>query len=285
MPTLSEIFTRHQQRLAEALGATPEPARAAMELRRFLDMAGLLYLESEELAPAQRRLLPFVLDMLKSAAALPAVGARADLWKREAPPASRHKPWISKAWLWRGLQLAAAGLLAIFLLLGLNGVELLLLALVIGIEWQRGEEAAPKPAAKTEERLSVQLETQELLRQLADVLLTADKLLAQAPALQPERNSGDGLEQFPDVLELMQDLLEARLAGDGSYALRKAKTVPALLELHGIRLESYSGDNAQLFEFLPSLAEDDSEYKTLCPALLRGTQLVSRGRVLEPPAQ
>ena len=117
---------------------------------------------------------------------------------------------------------------------------------------------------------------------LVDALHTVDKVLAEVEQLYQPAMQQDSALSSPSLLAFLQDMLEAQRSNDSSYALRKARHVPALLAEYDIQVLDYQGDNGAYFEFLPSLDPEQRDYRTLSPALLHEQQLLSRGRASEP---
>ncbi len=286
-----------QQRLAD--DASPE--RVVRDVRQTLDEVRGLYLDHEPVR-ARRRLAPFVLDVVKASLTGLVAANRAEMWRLAAasePSQHRFGPPLR----WRLGQGAVALVLLVWLWGQGEGIALLLSLALVGTEALRwlpdgwlppqlqalgsgatGANASLKElpdGAPRETRVRVDLNP--FFAAVADALVTADKVLAEAETL-AERRSSDapGLAAHPQVLALLQDLLEAKDAGDEAYALRMAKAVPALLAHYDVRAEVFRGDNPEHFEFLPSLDPSDREVRTLTPALLQGETLLSRGRVLEP---
>lgn len=87
--------------------------------------------------------------------------------------------------------------------------------------------------------------------------------------------SGDGVDRAS--LALCGELLEALYARNGALALQRLEGLRAWLRERGVALEDYDGENAALFELLPSRRGA----ATLRPALVRGEKLLLAGRATE----
>ncbi|MBR6115818.1 MAG: hypothetical protein IKQ10_11690 [Oscillospiraceae bacterium] len=96
-------------------------------------------------------------------------------------------------------------------------------------------------------------------------------------AEQAAARKSDGQQMDPEELALMGDLLEALYSGNGDYSLRQLKKVQPYLKKRGIEAESFHGDNAVMFEMLPTTQET----RTLRPALLCDGKLLQPGRAAE----
>lgn len=300
MPALIRLLEQQRESLQLTLSADPGLESVVRETRHWLDSQRFRYAEQPDCSEAQRRLLPFVTDVLKASLAPLAAASRTQVWRRETPRkiiSTARKPWYHRPLLWRGSQIVLLVPLSGILLNGENLEVLLGFVFLLGIvalevlnlkPYESLRDLIARQQAGSEEaewQVRVEVEVSAFLRGLADTLLTADKLLNEASALLAPAHAaseGDGLETYPEILTLFQDLLEAKHTGDSAYALKKAKTVPAILELHGISIQSFTGDNPQWFEFLPSLDPEQDSPQTVSPALLKEDRLLTRGRVTEP---
>jgi len=65
---------------------------------------------------------------------------------------------------------------------------------------------------------------------------------------------------------VMQNLLEAKAAGDGAFALKE-----------GVELVHYSKKTAHLFDSLPAIGE--AETREAAPALISGDTVLKRGTI------
>jgi hypothetical protein len=239
--------------------------------------------------------LPFLIDQVKTAVNLLAAANQGQLWQSVAAEpsrqASRHRPLWLHPWFLNGVQ----GVLALMLLSSLWGETafsslVLLITLFATEALRRWPEkfmritllAAHKEAVDLPPSIKIHITVIDFLNALADNLLTADKLLIEINSLGNNEPRYSHLEDYGSVLNLLQDLLEAYATNDAPYALRKAKTVPAVLQQYQIQIQEFNGNNAHFFEFLPSLNPDDSEIKMLTPALVKQDRLLTRGRVTEP---
>ncbi len=300
---LTHLLDQRRAMLSEQLAAHPEPIAVAAETRRFLDLLHAEYRAQSVLNGAQQRVLPFLFDQLKATVNLIVSVNQAQVWQSSSTSdteveSSRHRPLWQHPWALTGAQAffvllllsslwgdaSFLGFLWLLLLLGSEAVRRMPQLFRNGINFNEISSAVKQftPTPPPAQNIKTQVNVPEFLNALADAVLTTDKLLAEIHAVSHVSTGNGGLEDYPAVLTLMQDLLEARNEADGQYALRKAKTVPALLDLYQIEVQEFNGDNAKFFEFFPSLNPMDEEVKTLTPALLKYDRLLSRGRVTEP---
>lgn len=298
MPTLIELFDQHRNQLTNRISEDQSPENVVRETKRFLDFLGMNYIEQVEYTPIQRRLAPFIIDVLKASVSTLIAASQTSIWRRESPssspPVSRHRRSImSQTVWWRGgqaliilllvAQLWGSGeILAFLLLILLVGSEMTLIWPIkrLHLPWLKNRTSSPEPPSL---QVSVQIDISIFLTKFADTLLTVDKVLAETLVLKATPTvTGKGLEDYHSVIELLQDLLEAKNAADSTFALKKAKTIPAILEQYGLTMELFNGENHHFFEFLPHLDSNATDYQTLSPALVKNKRLICRGRVLEP---
>lgn len=135
----------------------------------------------------------------------------------------------------------------------------------------------------------VALDKNELLVYLEQTFNVIDDTVAEYSRLSEHVESKPKLEDHPEVLEFMQNLIGETLTLETQlppiFQLR-IKELSSILRKHGIRSQIYQ-DNApdtvkELFDFEPSLDPDLQNYVTAKPALTKGDQILLRGRVIEP---
>lgn len=124
----------------------------------------------------------------------------------------------------------------------------------------------------------VSVDSSKLLAAVAELVKCADKLLTEKQAVTALANPDVAMPNRLPV-SLFQDLMEARYANDGDLALKRILKLPASLEDMGIIAVDYDGHNADFFDILPKIDGDDTEYETAVPALIKGDQVLARGRV------
>ena len=113
---------------------------------------------------------------------------------------------------------------------------------------------------------------------------TADRAIAEADeAARPVPSTAGGLAGNPDLLETVQDLLEAGWTKDGAFALHKiSQRIPRLLKKEGISAVTYDGSNEQFFDFETSLSPGHTDSSTVRPALVQGDRCLKAGRAERP---
>jgi hypothetical protein len=123
------------------------------------------------------------------------------------------------------------------------------------------------------------------LDNLADALNTIDQAVASAGEANKLLDSS-GIEELPELLNLVQRLTGASLLEKPQMALELTKLLPQILMEQGIRAQIYRPDDAdsgrEYFDFEPSIDRYAKDYVTITPALLKGDRLLRRGRVIEP---
>lgn len=131
----------------------------------------------------------------------------------------------------------------------------------------------------------LRIDSKVLLDNLADALAIIDNAVARLE----EGNkpvSNNGIEQLPELLNLIQRLWGASLLEKPQMALDLSKLLPQILITEGIRAQVYqqniASSDRQFFEFEPNIDPDAKDYVTVTPALFKGERLLRRGRVIEP---
>ncbi|MGF1567283.1 MAG: hypothetical protein ACFCVD_04310 [Nodosilinea sp.] len=135
----------------------------------------------------------------------------------------------------------------------------------------------------------VTLDKKELLTYLEQTFEVIDQTVAEYGRLSEPVESKARLEDHPEVLEFMQNLIGETLALETQLPLifkSKVKELSSILRKYGIRTQTYQ-ENApdavkELFDFEPSLDPDLQNYVMAKPALTKGDQILLRGSVIEP---
>lgn len=132
---------------------------------------------------------------------------------------------------------------------------------------------------------SIQVDSKFFLDNLADILSTIDRAVAQVSVTNQPVGTG-GIQEMPEMLDFLQKLWGASFLGNPYMALEISKMVPQILMDQGIYVQNYKPNDPQspreYFDFEPSIDRNSKEYVTLTPALLKGDRLLRRGRVIEP---
>jgi hypothetical protein len=167
---------------------------------------------------------------------------------------------------------------------------ILLMSVLVGLEVvlqfdkNKGEDSAETQSIAAPQ-LSVQVNSQFLLDNLADVLSTIDRAVAQNSEAKTALGSS-GIEEMPEMLDFLQKLWGASFLGNPQMALEISKLVPQILMEQGIRVQNFRPNDEQslreYFDFEPSIDPSTQDYFTLTPALLKSDRLLRRGRVIEP---
>ena len=287
MASLQELFDSRSQASAQTLmvrlQARAEPAAAAALAGEALDAVRVAYLAQDGLSPSAQRLAPLLVETIKEGMRLPAsvtVHQEQPGWRAVAARGRRFGDLGLAAAAAAGLALL---LLTVLVLAGnlLGSLILLLLAVAVGAALfsappSRSDRPPPAPT------LGVRPEA--WIDSLRASLHAADRVIAEAEAAaRPVHPSGQGLAANPDLLETIQDLLEAAQARDGGFALQKiGYRIPRLLKKEGISAVTFDGSNDQLFDFETTLAPGGHDPRTVRPALVQGDRCLKAGRAERP---
>ncbi len=126
------------------------------------------------------------------------------------------------------------------------------------------------------------VKTQVFLNYLTDALACVHKFLNESEEAGEEAEQDNFLQKESQLLEFFQDMLEAQYDNDGKWALKKVSGITAILARHGIVVKNYDPnqpEDEKHFEFDPS---DDSDYRTIRPALIKGEDTLRQGLVNKP---
>jgi hypothetical protein len=129
----------------------------------------------------------------------------------------------------------------------------------------------------------------ELLAYLEQTFKVIDQTVAEYSRLSEPVEYKPKLEDHPEVLEFMQNLMGETLTLETQLPLifqSRVKELSSILRKYGIRSQAYQ-ENAPdtvkgLFDFEPSLDPNLQNYVMTKPAFTKGDQILLRGRVIEP---
>ncbi len=250
-----------------------------------------------ELNVAQVRLASFFLDTLRQSISTLTAANETKLSELKPEqitiPATRFP---SNSLILKGLQ----GLLSISILGSLFSLAedapgawmaILLMLVLVGLEvvlqLDKAKQENPSDSTQQAEALQaiVQVDSQVLLDNLADALSTIDLAVASAEQVKKPIDAS-GIEESPELLNVVQRLMGASFLGKPQMALELTKLLPQILMEQGIRSHIYRPDDnhsgREYFDFEPSIDRSAQDYVTITPALLKGDRLLRRGRVIEP---
>ena len=135
----------------------------------------------------------------------------------------------------------------------------------------------------------IAIDTTDLLAYLEQTFNVIDYTVAEYSHLSEPVESKPKLEDHPEVLEFMQNLMGETLTLETQLPpifQSRIKELSSILRKYGIRSQNYQ-DNVpntvkELFDFEPSLDPNLQNYVTAKPALIKGDEILLRGRVIEP---
>lgn len=288
MKTLVTLFSKQRSELQAAIDKTTSPEQVVQLVQNRLDNLERNYIG--ELSIAQVRLASFFLDALRQSIATLGATKEINLAERESEqPSNLAKRFSTKNIVLKVLQ----GSICLGILDSLlsrtapaAAMGVLLLVLLVGLEvvfqLDKGSQGSDSPIP---EQAKVQVDSQVLLDTLADTLNTIDLAVARTQEAQQPLDSS-GMEELPELLDLLQRLMGASFLEKPQMVLELTKLLPQILMEQGIRAQIYRPDDAQsnreYFDFEPSIDPAAKDYVTITPALLKGDRLLRRGRVIEP---
>jgi hypothetical protein len=290
-PSLTEHFAQERRDLQRALNHDLSPAQVVGEARRALDRTGLTFTRSVADPQIQKAGL-WLLEIIKSGAGVLDRATQAEVSLVETAPKPKLLDGLKN---WRpGLFYAAAGGLAVLGLLQGTGM-VVVTAVALGtlhavasvksgllskLPFIKSTKALPAPDGRVmKAEAIIRTDTAGFINQISDALATADHILARMVQTEPEAHWHDN----ETLMALFQNLLEAKSAGDGKYALEVVgKDMMSLLAGVGIEAVPYSKKTAHWFDELPALIinQGDPEIEMAAPAFLtKDGRLIRRGTV------
>ena len=291
MKTLLTLFSKERSELQTAIAQTTSPEQVVKLVQSRLDNLERSYIG--ELSVAQVRLASFFLDAVRQSISTLAGVNQARVSELNSEGIFKQaRQFSSKRLVLKLLQgIICLGILdSLFSLAPTTPrawIDILLISLLIGLEVfsqfdkhteQNSDSQAAYPAI-------VQVDSQVLLDKLAEALNTID-LAVMSREENQQSLASSGIEELPELLNLLQRLVGASLLEKPQMALELTKLLPQVLMEQGIHSQTYQPDDAQsnraYFDFEPSIDPKAKDYITITPALLKGDRLLRRGRVIEP---
>lgn len=295
MKTLVTLFSKERSELQTEIERAGSPEQVVKLVQNRLNHLEKSYIG--ELSVAQVRLASFFLDTLRQSISTLTAANETKLLELK-PPSIDHQGTglLSNRLILKVLQ-ALIGLSILGSLFSLTQdtpgawMDILLMTVLVGLEIvlqiDQGKSVNPSDSIQSVEvpQPIVQVDSQVLLDHLADALNTIDLAVTSAePSKKPLDVSG--IEELPELLNLVQRLMGASFLEKPQMALELTKLLPQILMEQGIRSQIYRPDDTQshreYFDFEPSIDRSTQDYVTITPALVKGDRLLRRGRVIEP---
>ena len=295
MKTLLTLFTKERSELETELDRASNPEQVVKLVQNRLDNLEKSYIG--DLSVTQVRLASFFLDTLRHS--IGALTAANETRLSQPEPQQNSNPATrlpSNRLILKGLQ----GLLSISILGSLFSLTqdapgawmaILLVLVLVGLEVvlqldkDKPEHSSSSPQSVETPQLIVQVDSQVLLDNLADALNTIDLAVASTEHVKKPLDAS-GLEEVPELLNLVQRLMGASFLEKPQMALELTKLLPQILMEQGIQAQIYQQNDAhsgrEYFDFEPSIDRTTKDYVTITPALVKGDRLLRRGRVIEP---
>jgi hypothetical protein len=295
MKTLFTLFSKERNELQTEIDQATNPEQVVKLVQSRLDGLERSYIG--ELSVAQVRLASFFLDTLRQSIGTLTAANETKLSKPEArQSANQATRFPSNSLILKVLQ----GLLSISILGSLFSLSqdapgawmaILLVLVLVGLEVvlqldkNKQENPSDSPQSVEAPQVVVQVDSQVLLDNLADALNTIDLAVTSAEQVKKPLDSS-GIEESPELLNLLQRLMGASVLENPLMAIELTKLLPQILMEQGIRSQIYRPDEdhsgREYFDFEPSIDRSAKDYVTMTPALLKGDRLLRRGRVIEP---
>ncbi|MCA1991286.1 MAG: hypothetical protein LDL41_04450 [Coleofasciculus sp. S288] len=290
MKTLFTLFSKERSELEAEIDQATNPEQVVKLVQTRLDNLERSYIG--KLNVAQVRLASLFLDTLRQSIGTLTAANEARVEKLESQKATdQAKRPSPKTLLLKILQ----GLLCLGILDSLFSLtsdapgawmDILLVLLLVGLEvvFQLDKRDRTQEPVEVPHSI-VQVDSKVLLDNLAEALSTIDLAVASAEEVKKSPESS-GIEEQPELLNLVQRLMGASFLEKPQMALELTKLLPQILMEQGIQSRIYQPDYEpsyrEYFDFEPSIDPAAQDYVTITPALVKGDRLLRRGRVIEP---
>ncbi|MBD1890231.1 hypothetical protein [Coleofasciculus sp. FACHB-SPT9] len=292
MKTLYTLFTKERSEVQTEIDKATSPEQVVKLVQKRLDNIQSSYVG--ELSVAQVRLASLFLDTLRQSlgtltAANEAISEPEP--QQSANPARKVSP---KTIILKVLQgLICIGILDSLFSLASDApgawMDILLVSLLVGLEVvfqidkrDRANHSVSLQPVEAPQPI-VRVDSQVFLDNLTDALNTIDLAVARTQEVKKPLDAS-GIEELPELLNLLQRLMGASILEKPQMSLQLTKLLPQILMEQGIRVQIYQGDDThrEYFDFEPSIDPAAKESVTITPALFKGDRLLRRGRVIEP---
>jgi hypothetical protein len=298
MKTLFTLLSKERSDLETEIDKATNPEQVVKLVQTRLDNLERSYVG--QLNVAQVRLASFFLETLRQSIATLTAANETKLAQPE-PPATTNlaKRFTTKSIILKVLQgLICLGILESLFSLTRNApgawMDILLVSLLVGLEVisqidKKDRTNSPgTPQLVEASRPIVQVDSKVLLDNLSEALSTIDLAVASAEEVKKPLDAS-GIEELPELLNLLQRLMGASFLEKPQMAMQLTKLLPQILMEQGIQAQIYqaddAGSNREYFDFEPSIDPAAKDYVTIAPALLKGDRLLRRGRVIEPASK
>ncbi len=292
MKTLYTLFSKERSEVQTEIDKATSPEQVVKLVQKRLDNIQSSYVG--ELSVAQVRLASLFLDTLRQSlgtltAANEAISEPEP--QQSANPARKVSP---KTIILKVLQgLICIGILDSLFSLASDApgawMDILLVSLLVGLEVvfqidkrDRADRSVSLQPVEAPQPI-VRVDSQVFLDNLTDALNTIDLAVARTQEVKKPLDAS-GIEELPELLNLLQRLMGASILEKPQMSLQLTKLLPQILMEQGIRVQIYQGDDThrEYFDFEPSIDPAAKESVTITPALFKGDRLLRRGRVIEP---
>lgn len=287
MKTLSTLFNNERQSIQKELQKATSIDQVVKLVQNKLDNLEKNYIG--ELSISQVRQVAFFLETLRqSLATLTAANEK----QLELPNKIINQPASPKRLILKALQgLIGLGIFGELFSLTPTApgawMAILLTSVLVGVEVTLQLDK-DNPDLEQPQKLiqpSLQIDSNVLLDNIADALNTIDLAIASTSTVKKSLDAS-GIEESPELLNLLQRQMGASFLNKPQMALELTKLLPQILMEQGISVQMYRPEQEpsyrEYFDFEPSIDPASKDYITIAPALLKGDRLIRRGRVIEP---
>lgn len=288
MKTLSALFNEERSALEKKLEKASNLEQVVKLVQNKLDSLEKNYIG--ELSISQVRQVAFFLETLRqSLATLTSANEK----KSDSLSQISNQQVSPKNLILKGLQgLVSVGIFGELFSLTPSSpgawMAILLTSVLVGVEVTVQLDKRHLDSSQQLQELppaNIQVDRNILLDNIADALNTIDLAIATTSTVKKNLDAS-GIEESPELLNLLQRQIGASFLGKPQMAFELTKLLPQILMEQGIRVQMYHPNEElsyrEYFDFEPSIDPAAQDYTTIAPALLKGDRLLRRGRVIEP---
>ena len=276
---LTELLEEDKETLLRALRGAGSPARATEAIERELERMLFAFNDAAPSARA-RESASAMMGALRAALPLMDCGGEVKVWEHKHAEKGLRLGALSLALLLLGAGCCiAAGALMLY-----HDLERLLCALPVAggllLIFAGLRMAKDRGGEKPEQKTEVLTDWDKVWRTLHTAAMVMDQTLEETAAeerWEARRRDAETPALSEAETELMTGLLEAAYSGDGEFALERLGGLRRYLRDKDIEIVDYSADTARYFDCMPG-----TKTATLCPALLRGGEVLCRGTATVP---
>ena len=272
MVELNRLFTDRRAQFERDIAAMPDPKGAFDVCARYLGDVRRDYI-GDATDPQLRIRLGELMSASESGVQLMVAVSQVDIKMglRNGIPQQKRRIRLAIRAMLPYVPLAMMALIAVWLYFD-GKLEAAIAALIAGAVSMFTLLRLKPPAKQTVPDVygETHVDPALLSKYMEQMLRRMDDMLSAQPAMTDD----SPLTISSGLMESVQMLMEARITGDGAFALKALPQMMAALSDQGVEIEMYTSENRANFDLLPAEAGGE----TIRPALIKDGRLLFRGQ-------